>query len=54
VRHEAYDLCYSDSTQGDPRLQALQEAVRSRPYRRLLGDLPGYDPTETGALERVR
>ena len=37
----------------DPRLQALVNAVRSTAYRRLLGELPGYDSRETGELRRV-
>jgi hypothetical protein len=39
-------------SEGDPRVQALIEAVRSPAYRGLIGELPGYDSTETGELER--
>jgi molybdate-binding protein/DNA-binding XRE family transcriptional regulator len=53
VREEEYDLCYLAEHAGDPRIQALVEAVRSGSYRRTLGDLPGYDTTETGELQRV-
>jgi molybdate-binding protein/transcriptional regulator with XRE-family HTH domain len=53
VRYESYDLCFPDSLKGDPRLRALTSAVRSSPYRRVLGDQPGYDTSETGALQRV-
>jgi molybdate-binding protein/DNA-binding XRE family transcriptional regulator len=52
VREEEYDLCYTVESEGDPRVQALIEAVRSPAYRGLIGELPGYDSTETGELER--
>ena len=32
---------------------ALVEAVRSASYRGMLGDLPGYNSTEVGELERI-
>ncbi len=51
VRLEDYDLVFSKSPQDDPRLQALVRVVRSAAYRRLLGDLPGYDAAQTGELE---
>jgi molybdate-binding protein len=53
VRHEAYDLCFPSSLADDPRLRALVSAVRSAPYRRLVGELPGYDRAETGELRKV-
>jgi molybdate-binding protein/transcriptional regulator with XRE-family HTH domain len=53
VRREAYDLCFPDALKGDPRLQALIDTVRSPTYRRLLGELPGYDSTGSGKLQRV-
>ncbi|CAN5898300.1 hypothetical protein BH23PLA1_BH23PLA1_27630 [soil metagenome] len=54
VREEAYDLCYRDSDGDDTRMRALVEVVRSRPYRRLLAALPGYNDRETGAWQRVQ
>jgi molybdate-binding protein/DNA-binding XRE family transcriptional regulator len=54
VREEAYDFCYSESLEGDPRLQAVAQVVRSSSYRRSLGELPGYDSSETGELLSVR
>ena len=33
--------------------RALQEIVRSPLYRKALGELPGYDSTETGQLQQV-
>ena len=53
LRHEDYDLCYPAEYEGDPRIQALVEAVRSSSYRRTLEDLPGYDTTKTGELQHV-
>jgi molybdate-binding protein len=51
VRQEDYDLVFAKSLQDDPRIQALVRFVRGAAYRRLLGDLPGYDTTQTGELE---
>jgi molybdate-binding protein len=53
VRHEAYDLCFPTPWDDDPRLKALVEAIRSPSYRRSLGELPGYDSTDAGELQRV-
>lgn len=53
IRHEDYDLCYPAEYEGDPRIQALVETVRSSTYRRMLKDLPGYDTEKTGELQRV-
>jgi molybdate-binding protein/DNA-binding XRE family transcriptional regulator len=50
VRLEDYDLVFAKSLQDDPRVQALVRVVRSASYRRLLGDLPGYDVAQTGEL----
>lgn len=48
VREEAFDLCFTTSSENDPRIQALLKVVRSAEYRRTLGELPGYDSSETG------
>ncbi len=53
IREEAYDLCFPTSLAGDHRLQTLQEILRSPGYRKSLGELPGYDSTETGALQQI-
>ncbi len=53
VREEEYDFCYPAGLEGDPRIQALVETVRSALYRGMLNDLPGYDAAETGELERI-
>ena len=53
VREEAYDLCFPEDFQDDPRIRALIQAVRSRSYRRSIGDLPGIDPSDGGEILRV-
>ncbi len=53
VRREAYDLCFPESLRDDPRIEALILALRSTAYRRLLGDLPGYDASSTGETRRI-
>lgn len=53
VRDEAYDLCYRSEFESDPRFQALLRVCRSDAFRKLLGELPGYDVTHTGELESV-
>ena len=50
VEKETYDLCWSKSWDGDPRIQTLLTAVRSRTYRDLLADLPGFDSRISGEL----
>jgi molybdate-binding protein len=52
VRVEHFDLCVP--ADGDPRTDALVRVVRSPGYRRLLGDLPGYDAARAGEVEAVR
>jgi molybdate-binding protein/transcriptional regulator with XRE-family HTH domain len=54
VRDESYDLCFSSELQDDPRIQALVNAVRSETYRRVLGELPGYDTRQAGELEEIK
>ncbi len=53
VRKEAYEICFPAALADDPRLLALVHAVRSAGYRRMLGELPGYDSTRTGELRRI-
>jgi molybdate-binding protein len=53
LREERYDLCYRRSEESDPRIRALIQVIRSRAYRSLLSELPGYDPREAGAVEHV-
>jgi molybdate-binding protein/DNA-binding XRE family transcriptional regulator len=54
VRVEAFDLCYAADAAGDPRIDALVRVVRSSGFRRLLGELPGYDTAPAGGVETVR
>jgi hypothetical protein len=54
VRQEAYELCFPEALAHDPRLAALLDVVRSATFRRMLGELPGYDTTRTGELRRAR
>ena len=53
VREEAYDLCFPARIEGDRRIQALLQTLRSNTYRRLLSELPGYGTAETGELLTV-
>ena len=53
IRVEGYDLCYPQRSESDPRIQALVRVVRERRYRKLIGDLPGFDAADTGEIERV-
>jgi len=48
VRREGFDLCYPVAAEGDPRVAGLLRVVRSPAYRRLLGELPGYDTAGAG------
>lgn len=53
VRDESYELCFPSEAAADPRLRALVTVVRSESYRRMLGELPGYDARQAGELEVV-
>jgi molybdate-binding protein/DNA-binding XRE family transcriptional regulator len=53
LRDEAYDLCLPSDQIADAPLKGLVEAVRSLPYRHRLGELPGYDTSESGQWQRV-
>jgi molybdate-binding protein/DNA-binding XRE family transcriptional regulator len=53
VREETCDLCFLAECSGDVRIRALVETVQSPAYRALIQDLPGYDVSETGELERI-
>jgi len=50
VRTEALDLCFLAAFQHDPRIQALVRLLRTRAYRRLISELPGYNARETGEI----
>lgn len=53
VRTEGYDVCFTTRSEHDPRVKALVRVVQSSDYRRLLGELPGYDTAKCGALLQV-
>ena len=53
VRDETYDLCFAAESANDPRIKALVAAVQSESYRRLLGELPGYDTQHAGELKEI-
>jgi molybdate-binding protein/DNA-binding XRE family transcriptional regulator len=48
IREEAYDFCYPAAAASDPRIRGLIGVLQSAAFRRLLGELPGYDTAETG------
>ena len=50
MRTEALDFCFSTGSLHDPRIQALIRLLRSRNYRQLVSELPGYDARETGEI----
>jgi len=52
-REEDYDLCCRTEMEDDPRVVALLRVLRSHRYRRFLAELPGYDSSATGGVERV-
>ncbi len=53
IAREPYDLCFRTADAGDPRLVALVRAVQTSEYRRLVGELPGCEPKQTGEIEHV-
>ncbi len=53
VRHETYDICYRTEFEPDPRFQALLTVCRTPSFRKLLGELPGYEVVHTGELESI-
>ena len=50
VAEEDFDFCFADSMADDRRVRALVEAVRSTSYRRMLGELPGYESSRAGVV----
>jgi molybdate-binding protein/DNA-binding XRE family transcriptional regulator len=53
AREEIYEVCFACEVENDPRIRALKDTVRFSSYRKLLEDLPGYDPSECGAMQTV-
>jgi molybdate-binding protein/DNA-binding XRE family transcriptional regulator len=54
VRQEAYDFCFPAEWADDPRIRALVDTVQSPAYRKMIGELPGYDSAQTGELQLIR
>ena len=50
VRTESPDFCVPDFRVRDPRVQALVRLLKSKSYRRLISELPGYDARHTGTF----
>jgi molybdate-binding protein/DNA-binding XRE family transcriptional regulator len=53
IQNEALDFCFHSSLENDPRLQALIRVLRSRRYRQMIDELPGYDARLTGELSSI-
>ncbi len=53
LREERFELTYAQSSENDPRVQALLRVVRSAEYRGLLSSLPGYDSSVAGDVQCV-
>lgn len=50
LRTESLDLVFAAAQIHDPRIQALIRLLRTRSYRHLISDLPGYDARHAGEL----
>jgi molybdate-binding protein len=48
VQEEAYEVCIPTAYADDRRIKAFLNVIRSKSYRHLLGQLPGFDTSETG------
>jgi molybdate-binding protein/transcriptional regulator with XRE-family HTH domain len=53
IRKESLDFCFANHMQHDRRIQALIRLLRTRGYRRLVSELPGYEARHTGELRKV-
>lgn len=54
VQTENYDLCYHAGFENDPRFKHILNIIRSVGYRQKLGELPGYNTSETGLIIDVK
>lgn len=54
IQTETYDLCFPTKSGKDPRIMALLSLLQSQSYRRLIGDLPGYETGEMGEVQVLR
>ncbi|MCC6546117.1 helix-turn-helix domain-containing protein [Candidatus Sumerlaeota bacterium] len=48
IQREAYDFCYAEEFENDPRFAALVAVLRSRNFTGSLAALPGYGVRQTG------
>lgn len=53
LRTESLDFVIAETQMADPRVQAMIRLLRSRPHRRLMSELPGYDARDTGEIQSV-
>jgi molybdate-binding protein/transcriptional regulator with XRE-family HTH domain len=53
VRSEQYDLCFAESAAADPRIVGLLNVLRSRSFKKLVSELPGFDSSGAGTVEEV-
>lgn len=53
VRQEAYDLCFAEVHESDPRIRALLAVLRSSTFRQTVDDLPGYNARDMGSTANV-
>ena len=53
LRNEVFEFCYPGQAEADARLPSLVQTVQSVEYRRLLADLPGYNPSIAGEVRCV-
>jgi putative molybdopterin biosynthesis protein len=53
IRQEIYEWCIPSGAPDEIVLQALRNTIQSSSYRKLLKDLPGYDPRECGETQWV-
>ena len=53
IREEHYDLCVPTHAADDPRVAGLVAVLRSASFRKLQGELPGFDARRAGAIEAI-
>ncbi|MES2475213.1 MAG: substrate-binding domain-containing protein [Verrucomicrobiota bacterium] len=53
VQTESVDFCYRGHAENDPRIQAMIRVLRSRRFREIISQLPGYDARTTGELTSI-
>jgi hypothetical protein len=53
IRGESDVVCFLRSLVNDPRIVSLVEVSKMAVFRRLIGELPGYDSSPMGGIERI-